>query len=325
MFLTLEREKFLEIYHDLFLTQIYDEALKGLSEKGLWTFYHGIIGEEAVPVGVCAALRDGDYAVPVHRTQMGVMVSQGVALPRLTAELLGREDGYCGGVSGTHVACMERGVLSKTGILCAGLPVAVGAGLSLKLRGTNGVVAVFIGDGASSAGNFHEALNIAAIWSLPVIFVLENNGYAMTTSSDYALAIQDLSERSKGYGIPGVTVDGNDVLAVYDAAKSAVEQARRGGGPSLIECKTYRIMGHHGHGTDEAIGYRSREEVEDWRGKCPVAAYRRLLLDKGFEEDVMRLEAEASRNVQEAVDFAMASPFPPAENVRSLSKGEVLQ
>lgn len=323
--MTLEREKLLEIYHNLFLTQNYDETLKGLSEKGLWTFYHGIIGEEAVPVGVCAALGDGDYVVPVHRTQMGVMVSRGVALPRLTAELLGREDGYCGGVSGTHVACMEKGVLSKTGILCAGLPIAVGAGLSLKLRGTNGVVAVFIGDGASSAGNFHEALNMAAIWSLPVIFVLENNGYAMTTSYDYALAIQDLSERSKGYGIPGVTVDGNDVLAVYDAAKSAVELARSGGGPSLIECKTYRIMGHSGHGTDEAIDYRSREEVEDWREKCPVAAYRRLLLDKGYEEDVIRLEAEASRTVQEAVDFAMVSPFPSAENVQSLSKGEVLR
>jgi len=319
-----EKEKLIDIYRKLYLTRFYDDAVRELSEKGLWTFYHGIIGEEAIPVGVCAALGEDDYVIPVHRTQLGVMVSRGASLPRLTAELLGRDGGYCHGISGTHMACMERGVLSKTGILGAGLPVAVGVGLSIKIRETDGVVAVFIGDGASSSGNFHEALNLAAIWSLPVIFVLENNQYAMTTPTSYALAVEDLSKRAVGYGISGVTIDGNSVLAVYEAAREAAERARGGGGPSLLECKTYRIRGHHGHGMDDEFGYRSDGEVEGWEKKNPVRNYRRQLIEEGVttEGELEAIEREARASVQEAIEFALASPFPPSEMVIRLSKEE---
>jgi TPP-dependent pyruvate/acetoin dehydrogenase alpha subunit len=321
IFLKLNRADLLKIYEKLYMTRVYDEALKELSERKLWTFYHGIIGEEAVPVGVCSALNSRDYVVPVHRTQMGVMVSRGVNLAKLTAELLGRKDGYCNGISGTHTAVMEQRVLSKTGILCAGLPIAVGVGLSLKLKGSNNVVAVFIGDGASSAGNFHESINMAATWNLPVIFVLENNMYAMYTSARKTLAMEKLAERSHGYDIPGITVDGNNVLTVYETTKNAVERARNGGGPTLIECKTCRILGHHGHGTDEEVGYRSREEVKAWVARDPVHAYQRQLMDKGLEEDMKKIEEQANKEVFDAVKFAESSPFPEAETVIRLSRG----
>lgn len=318
----LTKKKLMEIYSKLYLTRVYDESLRSLSIEGFWTFYHGIVGEEAVPVGVCSALGEDDYVVPVHRTQMGVMASRGVSLPRLTAELLGKEGGYCHGVSGTHMACMERGVLSKTGVLGAGLVVAVGVGLSMKLKKTDGVVAVFIGDGASSSGNFHEALNLAAIWNLPVIFVLENNCYAWTTSTKDALSIEDLSVRAAAYGIPGETVDGNDVVAVHEAALRAMNRARRGEGPTLIECKTYRIMGHHGPGMDDDLGYRTHEEIERWRGRDPVEYFRMRLVEDGLKQEVEGLEEEARAAVAAAVEFALASPFPSAEMVTRLAKEE---
>jgi TPP-dependent pyruvate/acetoin dehydrogenase alpha subunit len=311
--LVLTKKRLMEIYSKLYLNRTYDEALRSLSVEGFWTFYHGIVGEEAVPVGVCSALGEDDFVVPVHRTQMGVMASRGVSLPRLTAELLGKEGGYCHGVSGTHVACMERGVLSKSGVLGAGLVVAVGVGLSMKLKETDGVVAVFIGDGASSSGNFHEALNLAAVWKLPVIFVLENNCYAWTTSTKDALSVEDLSVRAAAYGIPGETVDGNDVVVVHEAALRAANRARRGEGPTLIECKTYRIMGHHGPGMDDDLGYRTREEVERWRGRDPVESFRRRLVEDGLKQEVEGLEEEAR---------ALASPFPSAEMVTRLAKEE---
>jgi pyruvate dehydrogenase E1 component alpha subunit len=321
--LELTKEKLIDIYTKLYLTRTYDETLKDLAVEGFWTFYHGIIGEEAVPIGVCAVLGEDDYVVPVHRTQMGVMVSRGVSLPKLTAELLGKEGGYSHGVSGTHMACMERGVLSKTGILGAGLTVAVGVGLSIKLRRTDNVIAVFIGDGASSSGNFHEALNLAAIWNLPLIFILENNGYAWTTSTSHTLAIENLSERAAGYSIPGETVDGNDVIEVYEAAKRAADRARRGNGPTLIECKTYRIMGHHGPGMDDDLGYRTEEEIEMWKGRDPLVAFRNRLLERDLRKDVETVEEESRVNISAAVEFALTSPFPSAETVLRLAKEEV--
>jgi TPP-dependent pyruvate/acetoin dehydrogenase alpha subunit len=320
--LELTEKKLLDIYTKLYLTRIYDETLKDLAIEGFWTFYHGIIGEEAVPIGACAALDEDDYVVPVHRTQMGVMISREVSLPKLTAELLGKEEGYCHGVSGTHMACMERGVLSKTGILGAGLPIAVGVGLSIKLKKTHNLVAVFIGDGASSCGNFHEALNMAAIWNLPVIFILENNLYAWTTSTAQTLAIENLSERATGYGIPGETVNGNDVIEVYEAAKRAADRARRGKGPTLIECKTYRIMGHHGPSMDDNMGYRTQEEVEMWRGRDPLAAFRNQLMEKGLRQKILKVEETSRLKVSEAVEFALASPFPLPESVLRLAKEE---
>lgn len=320
--MVLDKKKILQIYEKLHLTRIYDEAMKQLSEEGLWTFYHGLIGEEAIPVGVCSALTDVDFVVPVHRTQLGVMVSRGVNLERLTAELLGRDGGYCHGTSGTHMACMEKGVLSKTGILGAGLPVAVGVGLSIKLKGKKSVVAVFIGDGASSSGNFHEALNMAAIWRLPVIIILENNQYAITTKAEYALAIENLSDRASAYGFTGVTVDGNNVLNVYSEAVQAVDRARNDSEPTLIECKTYRIMGHQGHGRDEEKGYRSNEEVSSWEEKDPINSFREQLIEKYPLNDIEEIENISREKVRKAVEFALSSSYPDRSTVIQLSKEE---
>lgn len=318
-----EKVKGLQIYEKLYLTRVYDEAMRELSVEGFWSFYHGIIGEEAVPVGVCMALNHDDYVVPVHRTQLGVMVTRDVNLKRLTAELLGRDDGYCHGVSGTHVACMEKGVLSKTGVLGAGLTIAVGVALSLKLRDEKGVVAVFIGDGASSSGNFHESLNMAAIWRLPIIFVLENNQYAITTKTSYALAVENLSVRASAYGFKGVTVDGNDVLKVYSEARQAIERARDGLGPTLIECKTYRIMGHAGHGTDRQRGYRSEEEVASWKEKDPINSFRRKLAEKYELQEIEEVEKRSRQRVKEAIAFALSSPIPERDTVLRLAKEDM--
>jgi pyruvate dehydrogenase E1 component alpha subunit len=320
----IDKAKLVDIYGKLFLTRYYDDNMRELAHKGFWSFYHGIIGEEAIPIGVCAVLSTDDYVIPVHRTQLGVMISRGVSLSKLTAELLGREGGYCHGVSGTHMACMEHGVLSKTGILGAGLPVAVGVGLSIKLRKTDNVVAVFIGDGASSSGNFHEALNMAAIWNLPIIFVVENNQYAITTSTEYALATENLSNRAIAYSIPGETLDGNNVMDVYAAAHKATVRARNGEGPTLLECKTYRILGHSGPGMDEKLGYRSAEEIDIWKKRDPVQSFRRrLIIEEVLKEDELEvIEMEARTYVKEAVGFALTSPFPTAEMVLYLCKEE---
>ena len=314
-----DRFKLIDLYKKLFLTRHYDETLRKLAEDDVWNFYHGIIGEEAVPVGVCANLREDDYVISVHRTQMGAMIAKGISLEKLTAELFGRSTGHCHGVAGTHIGCIETGILGKTGILGAGLPIAVGAGLSIKLRKTDQVVAVFFGDGLSSEGNFHESLNMASIWKLPVIFVLENNLYALTTSAKEVISVENLAIRAKGYDVPGVTLDGNDVVEIYNASKEAVDRARSGMGPTLIECKTYRILGHSGTGLDEDAGYRTLEEIEIWRKRDPVKVFRGKLLSEGILSEEGVIEFEARIAIESAVKFALESPFPTREEVMSLS------
>ena len=317
----IDRFKLIDLYKKLFLTRHYDETLRKLADEDVWNFYHGIIGEEAVPVGVCANLREDDYVIPVHRTQMGAMIAKEISLEKLTAELLGRSTGHCHGVAGTHIGCAETGILGKTGILGAGLPIAVGVGLSIKLRKTDQVIVVFFGEGLSSQGNFHESLNMASIWKLPVIFVLENNLYAFTTPAKEAISVENLAIRAKGYDIPGVTLDGNNVVEVYNASREAVDRARNGMGPSLLECKTYRILGHSGTGLDEDAGYRTAEEIEIWRERDPVKVFREKLLTEGIsnEEELSEIEFEARIAIESAVKFAIESPFPTKEEVMSLS------
>jgi len=320
----IDRIDLIDLYRKLFLTRHYDETLRKLAEEDVWNFYHGIIGEEAVPVGVCTNLREDDYVIPVHRTQMGAMIAKGTSLEKLTAELFGRSTGHCHGVAGTHIGCAETGILGKTGILGAGLPIAVGVGLSIKLRKTDQVVAVFFGDGLSSEGNFHESLNMASIWKLPVIFVLENNLYALTTPAKEVISVENLAIRARGYDIPGVTLDGNDVVKIYNASKDAVDRARNGMGPTLIECKTYRILGHSGTGLDEDAGYRTLEEVETWRKKDPVKLFREKLLREEIlsKEEAIEIEFEARIAIESAVKFALESPFPTREEVMGLSVRE---
>lgn len=208
-----------------------------------------------------------------------------------------------------HIADFSIGMLGATAVVGAGIPIAAGAGLSIRLRGTDQVVACFFGEGASNQGTFHEGINMAAIWALPVVFVCENNLYAMGTRQSRVMTIENIADRAAAYGIPGVVVDGNDVLAVYEATREAVERAREGKGPTLIECKTYR---HKGHSRFDPATYRPKEEVEEWLRKDPILRFRARLLETGTltEEEANKIEQEVFNAVEEAVKFALESPYP---------------
>ncbi|HDN05605.1 pyruvate dehydrogenase (acetyl-transferring) E1 component subunit alpha [Candidatus Bathyarchaeota archaeon] len=273
---------------------------------------HLYAGEEAVAVGVCSNLRKDDYITSTHRGH-GHCIAKGADPKRIMAEILGKKTGYCKGKGGSmHIADFKVGMLGATAVVGAGIPIAMGAGLSIKLRGTDQVVACFFGEGASNQGTFHEGINMAAIWKLPVIFVCENNLYAMGTRQSRVMLIENIADRAASYGIPGVTVDGNDVLAVYEAAREAVERARRGEGPTLIECKTYR---HKGHSRVDPAKYRPKEEVEEWLRKDPIKRLREKLLQTNVlaEEEIQRVEEEVSVEIEEAVKFAVESPYPAPE------------
>jgi len=273
---------------------------------------HLYLGEEAVAVGVCSLLKKDDYITSTHRGH-GHCIAKGAELKRTMAEILGKKTGYCKGKGGSmHIADFKIGMLGATAVVGAGLPIAVGAGLSAKLRKTDQVVACFFGEGASNQGTFHESINMASIWKLPVIFVCENNLYAMGTRQSRVMAIENVADRAVAYGIPGVVVDGNDVLAVYEATEKAVERARKGEGPTLIECKTYR---HKGHSRVDPAKYRPKEEVEEWLAKDPIKRFKEKLLQTNTltESEIQQIEKEVSDEIEEAVKFAMESPYPAPE------------
>ena len=273
---------------------------------------HLYAGEEAIAVGVCSNLRKDDYITSTHRGH-GHCIAKGAELKRIMAEILGKKTGYCKGKGGSmHIADFNVGMLGATAVVGAGLPIAVGAGLSIKLRGTDNVVACFFGDGASNQGTFHEAINMAAIWKLPVIFVCENNVYAMGTRQSTVMLVENIADRAIAYGIPGVAVDGNNVLTVYEAAQKAVERARTGQGPTLIECKTYR---HKGHSRIDPAKYRPKEEVEEWLRKDPIKRFKEKLLQPNtlLETEIRQIEKEVSAEIEQAVKFAIKSPHPFAE------------
>lgn len=273
---------------------------------------HLYAGEEAVAVGVCSALRKDDFITSTHRGH-GHCIAKGADLKRTMAEILGKETGYCRGKGGSmHIADFSVGMLGATAVVGAGLPIAVGAGLSAKLRNTDQVVACFFGEGASNQGTFHESLNMAAAWSLPVVFVCENNLYAMGTRQSRIMKIANIADRASAYGMPGIMADGNDVLAVYAATYNAVERARKGEGPTLIECKTYR---HKGHSRVDPAKYRAKEEVEEWLNKDPIKRLKdKTLQDHIFtEHEIGKIEREAMAKVEEAVKFAVESPYPAPE------------
>jgi pyruvate dehydrogenase E1 component alpha subunit len=273
---------------------------------------HLYAGEEAVAVGVCSNLRRDDYIISTHRGH-GHCIAKGADLNKTMAEILGKKTGYCKGKGGSmHIADFKIGMLGATAVVGAGIPIASGAGLSIKLRGTDQVAACFFGEGASNQGTFHEGINMAAIWKLPVIFVCENNLYAMGTRQSIVMAIENVADRAAAYGILGVSVDGNDVLAVYEAASQAVNRARRGEGPTLIECKTYR---QKGHSRFDPAAYRPKGEVEEWLQKDPVVRFKNKLVENGTltEQEAEKLSIEAKEAVAAAVKFAVESPFPKPE------------
>lgn len=307
------KDKLTEMYEKMLEIRLFEEKVFELYAQNLVPgTIHLYTGQEAVAVGVCSALRKNDYITSTHRGH-GHCIAKGAELRRVMAEILGKRTGYCRGKGGSmHIADFSVGVLGATAVVGAGIPIAVGAGLSIKLRKTDQVAACFFGDGASNQGTFHEGINMAAIWKLPVIFVCENNLYAMGTRQSLVMAIENIADRASAYGIPGVAVDGNDVLAVYEATLKAVERARKGEGSTLIECKTYR---HRGHSRVDPARYRSKEEVEAWLAKDPIKRFKERLIQTGTltEAEIQKFEKEASAKVEEAVKFAIESPYPVPE------------
>ena len=279
---------------------------------------HLYAGEEAVAVGVCSVLEKTDYLTSTHRGH-GHCIAKGADLSRTMAEILGKQTGYCKGKGGSmHIADFAIGMLGATAVVGAGLPIAVGAGLSAKLRGTKQVVACFFGEGASNQGTFHESLNIASVWGLPVVFVCENNLYAMGTRQSRVMNIENIADRASAYGFPGMMVDGNDVVAVYEASAIAVERARRCEGPTLIECKTYR---RRGHSRVDPAKYRPKDEVQEWLGKDPIKLFKERLIQGNIfsEGEIVSVEKEVETRVEEAVRFALDSPFPmPTEALQDV-------
>ena len=274
---------------------------------------HCYIGEEAVAVGVCAALEPDDRIISTHRGH-GHCIAKGADLKRMMAELYGRQTGYCRGKGGSmHIADFAIGMLGANGIVAGGISIVTGAGLAAQLEDKGRVAVSFFGDGASNAGPFHECLNIAASWKLPILYVCENNLYAAQTSAASTQGLGDVAARAAGYGIPGVIVDGNDIFAVHRAAHHAAQRAREGEGPTLIECKTYRWRAHTERKTQPDP--RDKAEIEAWRGRDPIARLARQLQEQQQlgEADWRGMRAEVEREIAAAVAYADASPFPTPE------------
>ena len=303
-----------EMYRRMSRIRQFEATTKELMLSGeLYGAFHTSTGQEASIVGSCMALRTDDYMVGTHRSH-GHPIGKGAALDRLLAELMGKETGVNQGKGGSmHLSDFSVGSLGETSIVGSGLPVAAGAALGSKLQGIDRVTLCFFGDGASNQGTFHESLNLAAIWTLPVIYVCENNGYGELTAAHVTMSIEQVSERAAGYGIPGTTVDGQDVLAVHGAVSEAVARARRGAGPSLVETLTYRFDNH-------AIGirienYRDEAEVEHWRThRDPLVLFRQALGARGIDgEELDAIDAAVEAELSEALEFARSSPAPPPE------------
>jgi pyruvate dehydrogenase E1 component alpha subunit len=303
----------LDMYRQMLLIRNFEtRAAEEFARGNINGHIHTYAGEEAVAVGVCANLRDDDLITSTHRGH-GHCIAKGGEVKYMMAELFGRRTGYCKGKGGSlHIADISLGILGANGIVGAGIPIALGGGLSAQLKGTDSVCISFFGDGASNQGTFHESLNLASIWKLPVIFIAENNQYAQTTPQKYHMNVKSISERATAYGIPGVLVDGNDVMAVYETAREAVRKARVGAGPTLVECMTYRQRGHY---EGENMGYRTQAEVDDWKRRDPIPRFRQQLVKMGIvaEAEAKQIEDSCQREIEDAIRFANESPYPSPE------------
>lgn len=311
----LDKSQLLHIYEQMETIRVFEErAGKEFASGKIPGFVHLYAGEEAIAVGVCSHLTDDDFITSHHRGH-GHCIAKGVDVRGMVAELLGREAGSCRGKGGSmHIADVHKGMLGANGIVGGGFPLAVGAGLTARTNGKGQVAVCFFGDGASNQGTFHEGLNLAGIWKLPVIFVAENNGYAESTPVTYHMSCRDIADRAAGYDMPGVTVDGLDVFAVYEAAGEAIARARRGEGPSLIECKTYRYFGHF---EGDTITYRTPDELASYRLRDPILALRRAIAERGVAsaEELDAIDRQVEERIDEAWTYAEAAPFPEPEEV----------
>jgi len=306
----IEKERALLIYRNMNRIRSFEmKALELFESNKLRGSVHLYVGEEAVAATVCSRLSDEDYIASTHRGH-GHCIAKGAQLDRAMAELMGKATGYCKGRSGSmHIADFSKGNLGANAIVGGGIPIAVGAALASKMQDNGRVSVSFFGDGASNEGTFHESLNLASVWKLPVIFVCENNLYGISVPSWQSTSVKDISVRGAAYDIPGITVDGNDVEAIDAAFKEAYDRAVAGEGPTLIECKTYRWLGHW---TGDPQPYRTREEVEQWKQKCPIKRYREKLLDQGLAtaEELDAIEIAAKQEADDAAQFALNSPEP---------------
>jgi pyruvate dehydrogenase E1 component alpha subunit len=312
----LNSELKIKLYHTMLRIRRFEEKVMDLYARQMVPgIVHLYIGEEAVATGVCANLRENDYITSTHRGH-GHCIAKGGELRYMMAELYGKSTGYCHGKGGSmHIANIDLGILGANGIVPSGMPISGGAALSIKMRGTDQVAACFFGDGGANNGAFHESLNLAAAWKLPVVYVCENNQYAISVAAKRVSSIDDYYLRKAAYGIEGCKVDGNDVRAVYKAAKEAVARARKGGGPTLIECKTYRWRGHYEGEADRTYTYRTKEEIEGWMKRCPLDRFKKVLRKEGVKEsEFERLEKDVQRELEEAIRFAEESPFPQPED-----------
>lgn len=308
-----------EILKDMYLRMVrireFETKAQNLFADGkIPGFVHLYLGEEAIATGICEGLRDDDYIVSTHRGH-GHIVAKGGDLNFMVAELFGKSTGYCKGKGGSmHIADRDKGILGANGIVGAGQDIAVGAGLSAAYRGTDQVCVCFFGDGSTNQGTFHEALNLAAIWKLPIIFVCENNHYGISMSQSRHQAIKNIADRAKGYGIPGFVIDGNDVMAVNEAANKAIARARKGEGSTLLECKTYRWRGHF---EGDPAKYKPAEEQAAWLKKDPIPKFKKYLLDNKIatEQELDALVQQVREEIAAAIKFAEESPDPALETV----------
>ncbi len=308
----LDRALLLELYRTLCTIRRFEESCIQLYRQGrIRGYLHPYLGEEAIATGVCAVLGPDDYIVSTHRGH-GHCLARGGRLDRMFAEIAGKATGYCGGLGGSmHIADVATGNLGANGIVGAGIPIGVGAALGATIRGEKRLCVVFSSDGAAGHGTFGEALNLAALWDLPLLVVIENNQFAVSTSVDKASRVRELHKRGLGYGVEGASVDGNDVAAVYERAAEARERCLAGGGPVLLEALTYRHAGHH---VNDPGDYMPRDQLEHYKSRDPLILCRRHLAAAGAPEDEAdAIEAEVEAAIEAAVEFARNSPEPDVD------------
>lgn len=310
------KKKMIEMYTTMVKIRMFESKVSELfAANKIPGVVHLYIGEEAVASGVCATLDDADYITSTHRGH-GHLLAKGGVIKYMLAEMFGKKTGYCKGKGGSmHIADINLGILGANGIVGGGPPLATGAALAAQYRDTDAVAVCFFGDGASNQGTTHEAMNLAACWKLPVIFVNENNMYGLSASTLDTMCIADIADRASAYGIPGVVVDGNDVVAVYEVTVEAVKRARKGQGPTLIECKTYRHRGHTEG--DPGTAYRSKDEIEDWKKKDPIPRFEKKLIKLKImtRKKMDAIKQAFDTELEEGVRFAEESPYPEHSDV----------
>ncbi len=312
----LTREQLLEAYRRMRMIRAFEEKLNDLVSAGkLGGFLHLYAGEEAVAVGVCSHLGDRDFVGSTHRGH-GHCIAKGVDVAGMMAELFGRSTGVCKGKGGSmHIADIDKGMLGANGIVGGGIPLATGAGLTAKQKKSGAVSIAFFGDGASNQGQFHESLNMASNWKLPVVYVVENNGYGEFTATSFVVPVKDIADRAVSYGMHSLIADGMDFFDVFEKAGEAIERARKGEGPTLLECKTYRFYGHY---IGDPLKYRSKEEAEDWKqNRDPLDRFEARAVEAGLvdADDLREIDGAVARELEAAIASAEAAPLPSPDEV----------